>query len=89
MAVPKNATHPAAAKLWIDYMLSREAQDLLFAMEYMDSHLVPGSQTAREVDKLRAAGAPLQVFDIARLQSGDEEVRAEALPEIQRILAKR
>ena len=89
LAVPKNATHPAAAKLWIDYMLSREAQDILFAIEYMDSHLVPGSQTAREVDKLRAGGAPLQIFDIARLQSGDEEVRADVLPEIQRILAKR
>ena len=89
MAVPKHAAHPAAAKLWIDHMLSREAQDLMYAMDYMDSHLVPGSQTARDVDKLRAGGAQIQVFDIARLQSGDEAERAEVLAEVQRIFAKR
>jgi ABC-type Fe3+ transport system substrate-binding protein len=89
MAVPKHAAHPNAAKLWIDHLLSREAQDIVFMTDYMDSHLVPGSQTAREVDKLKAAGAQIQVFDIARLQSGDEAERAEVLSEIQRIFAKR
>jgi ABC-type Fe3+ transport system substrate-binding protein len=88
MAVPRHAAHPAAAKLWIDHMLSREAQDILYAVDYMDSHLVPGSHTAREVDKLRAGGAPLQTFDIARLQSGEEALRAEVLPDIQRVFAK-
>jgi ABC-type Fe3+ transport system substrate-binding protein len=89
MAVPKHSAHPNAAKLWIDHVLSREGQDLVFAMDFMDSHLVPGSQTAREVDKLRAGGAQLQVFDIARLQGGDEADRAEVLAEVQRIFTKR
>src|SRR5262249_2296344 len=40
LAVPKHAAHPASAKLWIDYALSREGQDLLFEMDYIDSHLV-------------------------------------------------
>jgi ABC-type Fe3+ transport system substrate-binding protein len=90
MAVPKHAAHPAAAKLWIDHALSREGQDVLYAMNYIDSHLVPGSQTAREVDKLRAGGAQLQVFNLARLQqSGEEAERAEVLDEIQRLFNKR
>lgn len=88
LAVPKNAAHPAAAKLWIDYVLSREGQDLLFETDYIDSHLVPGSKTARDVDKLRASGAELQVFDIARVQTRDESELSEVLPEVQRILAK-
>jgi ABC-type Fe3+ transport system substrate-binding protein len=89
MAVPKNAAHPAAAKLWIDYVLSREGQDLLYAAEYMDSHLVPGSRTALDVDKLRAGGAELQIFDIARVQSRDEAELADVLPEVQRIFSKK
>jgi iron(III) transport system substrate-binding protein len=89
MAVPKNAAHPAAAKLWIDYVLSREGQDLLFTMEYMDSHLMPGSRTAQDVDRLRASGATLEIFDVARVQSRDEAELADVLPEVQRILSKK
>jgi iron(III) transport system substrate-binding protein len=88
MAVPKHAAHPAAAKLWIDYVLSREGQEILYDVESMDSHLVPGSRTVREVDKLRSGGATLQVFDIARAQSRDEAELADVLPEIQRIFSK-
>jgi ABC-type Fe3+ transport system substrate-binding protein len=88
MAVPKHAAHPAAAKLWIDHVLSRDGQDVLFAIDHIDSHLVPGSQTAREVDKLREARTELQVFDVVRLQQrGDEAERAEVLAEVQRLFA--
>jgi ABC-type Fe3+ transport system substrate-binding protein len=31
LSVPKNAAHPNAARLFVDYMLGREAQDLLIA----------------------------------------------------------
>jgi ABC-type Fe3+ transport system substrate-binding protein len=89
MGVPKNAAHPAAAKLWIDYVLSREGQDVLYAEEYMDSHLVPGSRTGRDVDKLRAGGVELQIFDVARVQSRDEAELADVLPEVQRIISKK
>ena len=41
MAVPRNAAHPNAAKLWINYLLSREAQDVMLETSYVDSHLVP------------------------------------------------
>jgi ABC-type Fe3+ transport system substrate-binding protein len=89
MGVPKNAAHPAAAKLWIDYVLSREGQDMLYAAEYMDSHLVPGSRTAQEVDKLRASGATLQIFDVAGVLSRDEAEMADVLADVQRIISKR
>ncbi|HEY7064604.1 MAG TPA: ABC transporter substrate-binding protein [Chloroflexota bacterium] len=89
LAVPKNAAHPAAGKLFIDYVLSREGQDLLYSMEYMDSHLVPGSHTAQDVDRLRAGGATLEIFDVARVLSRDEAELADVLPEVQRILAKK
>jgi ABC-type Fe3+ transport system substrate-binding protein len=89
MAVPKNAAHPAAAKLFIDYVLSREGQDLLYAVEYMDSHLVPGSRTAHDVEKLRAGGSALEIFDVARVQSRDEAELADVLPEIQRVFSKK
>jgi iron(III) transport system substrate-binding protein len=88
MAVPKHAAHPAAAKLWIDHVLSREGQDLLFATDYIDSHLVPGSQTAGDLDKLRAAGARIEIFDVERLQRRDEAELGDVLPEVQRILSK-
>src|SRR5262249_30725325 len=32
LTVPKNAAHPNAAKLWINYVLGREVQDLLYQM---------------------------------------------------------
>jgi iron(III) transport system substrate-binding protein len=89
MAVPKNAAHPAAAKLWIDYVLSREGQEFLVAVDYMDSHLVPGSRTAEDVEKLRAGGAQLEIFDIQRVLSRDEAELADVLPEVQRIFAKK
>jgi iron(III) transport system substrate-binding protein len=56
MGVPKNAAHPNAAKLWINYMLSREAQDAMYDHEYADYHLLAGSRTFAEVDKATKSG---------------------------------
>src|SRR5207237_451966 len=55
LAVPKNAAHPNAAKLFINYALSREAQDVLYDLDYTDHHLVPGSRSAAAI---RQAEAP-------------------------------
>jgi ABC-type Fe3+ transport system substrate-binding protein len=57
MGVPKNAAHPNAAKLFINYMLSREAQDTMYQFEFADHHLIPGSRSFAEVDKATKAGA--------------------------------
>jgi len=56
MGVPKNAAHPNAAKLWINYMLSRDAQDAMYESEYADYHLLAGSKSFAEVDKATKSG---------------------------------
>ena len=59
LGVPKNARHPNAAKLWINYMLGREGQDVLYESDYTDHYLVPGSKAAAEVQG--AAGPRLHL----------------------------
>lgn len=38
VGVPKTAPHPNAAKLWVNYLLSREAQDVLYESNFQDLH---------------------------------------------------
>ena len=54
-AVPKNSRSPNAGALLIDYLLSAEGQELLWKHDGLDLHLFPGSQTKRELDKVRTA----------------------------------
>lgn len=68
MGIPKNAAHPNAAKLWINYMLSREAQDLMYEYEFADHHLVAGSRTFAEVDKATKSGAKFYELTVEVVQ---------------------
>src|SRR5262249_14132012 len=88
VAVPKHAAHPSAAKLWINYLLGRAGQDMLFATSSMDSHLVAGSQTAKEIERLQAAGVKFVQLDVEFYQRNDEKELSDTLAELQRILAK-
>ena len=54
-AIPKNSRSPNAGALLIDYLMSAEGQSLLWKHDGLDLHLFPGSQTKRELDKVRAA----------------------------------
>ena len=54
-AIPKNSRAPNAGALLIQYLMSAEGQTLLWKHDGYDLHLFPGSQTKRELDKLRAA----------------------------------
>lgn len=65
MSIPKNAPHPASAKLWINYILSRDAQDVMYRYDFSDFNRVPGSHTARDVEAARAAGAKFIEVDYA------------------------
>jgi iron(III) transport system substrate-binding protein len=56
LAVPKNAAHPNAAKLWIDFVLSRAAQDIIYSHEFQDSDLIPGSNTAKLMSSIDTRG---------------------------------
>jgi ABC-type Fe3+ transport system substrate-binding protein len=86
MAVPKNAPHPNAAKLWVDYVLSREVQEYLGEQEYQDSHLLEGSKTAKELEQLRAAGVQFWTADVAFVQAQDEAEYSRRRTRIQQIL---
>jgi iron(III) transport system substrate-binding protein len=63
-AVPTNAAHPNAAKLWINFMTSREAQDLLYKVELADSDAIEGSKTAETVRAMKSEGAKLLAIDV-------------------------
>jgi len=56
MGIPKNAVHPNAAKLFISYMLTREAQDIMYDSEFADLHVLAGSRTFTDVDKATKSG---------------------------------
>ncbi len=51
MCIPKNSAHPNAAKLFLDHVMSREGQDVLFANTYADHPSVHGSKFAPFIDK--------------------------------------
>jgi iron(III) transport system substrate-binding protein len=88
VAVPKNAAHPNAAKLWVNYLLSREAQDILYETDQADSHWLPGSKTAPVIEQLQAAGARFFQADIAFYQRNDEEATARTWADLEKILAE-
>lgn len=65
MGVPKNSAHPNAAKLWVSYMLSRTAQDVVWNANYNDLYLLPGSHEADQLNQVVQAGAHPVTIDIA------------------------
>lgn len=88
-AVPRTAAHPHAAQLWINYLLGREAQGLVYEYTFADSHLVPGSKTAEILTRVQASGARLVMLDVAFYQQHDEEELRRVLAQVQQILQKR
>lgn len=52
IGVPKNATHPAMAQLWMNMMATRQAQDIMYRLDLADCAIFPGSHTAALVAKL-------------------------------------
>ena len=85
MGVPKNAPHPNAAKLWVNYMLGREAQDIMFQYDFADHHLVAGSRTFDEVDKMTKAGAKLYQLTVEMIQVESAKGEKTIGPEIQAV----
>ncbi|HEY7067616.1 MAG TPA: ABC transporter substrate-binding protein [Chloroflexota bacterium] len=88
MAVPKTAAHPNAAKLFIDYVLSREVQDFLADSDKADSHLLEGSKTAKQLDQLRAQGVHFTVADVDFVLRQDEAEYNRRRAKVQQILLK-
>jgi ABC-type Fe3+ transport system substrate-binding protein len=86
VAVPKHAPHPAAARLWVNYMMSREGQDLIYQFTHGDSHIVPGSKTAQDIEQMQGAGLDFTQVDFQFYERHDENELNQLLSEVQRIL---
>jgi iron(III) transport system substrate-binding protein len=89
MGVPRNAAHPNAAKLFIDYVLSRAGQDVLYDEWFTDHYLVPGSKSAGAIEALQAQGVAFTQVDVEFLQRQDESEISRIRRELQRILQKK
>ena len=56
LSIPKHAEHKAAAMLFIDYLVSRPAQELMYKYNAADAEGVPGSKTREEIAALEREG---------------------------------
>jgi ABC-type Fe3+ transport system substrate-binding protein len=56
LGVPRNATHPHLAKLFVNAVLSELGQRILDEVDVADHPELPGSQTAAEFSDLKARG---------------------------------
>jgi iron(III) transport system substrate-binding protein len=62
-AIPATSAHPNAAKLWINYLLSKEAQKLMYEATFQDLHLLEGSQTDVGIRNLEQQGVKFLLVD--------------------------
>jgi iron(III) transport system substrate-binding protein len=88
LGVPKHAAHPNAAKLFIDWLLSREGQDLTWEVQAADHHLVPGSKAAPKIEQLQAQGVKFTELNIQFAERADAEQQERLRTEFQAILRK-
>ena len=88
MGVPTRAAHPNAAKLWVNYMLGRQAQDLMFQHQFADHHLLPGSRSFGEVDRATKAGVKFYELTVESLQAEEARGFKSTAPEIQTLLLR-
>jgi iron(III) transport system substrate-binding protein len=63
-AIPKNAQHPAAAKLYTLFLLSEEGQKLAYDTWKIDLHLLPGAQTGKIVSDYEKKGVKFKEVTI-------------------------
>jgi iron(III) transport system substrate-binding protein len=89
LSVPKNAAHPNAAKLWINYVLGREGQDILYELDFSDHYLVPGSHTAAAVEAQQAKGVKFAQIDVGFVQRNDEKELSRIRDQLQSILQRK
>jgi iron(III) transport system substrate-binding protein len=88
IGVPKTAPHPNAAKLWVNYLLSREAQDVLYESNFQDLHLLPGSKTRGELAAVEQANVKPTLITLGFLQRLDEQDFLARRARIQELLTR-
>lgn len=72
LAIPKNAEHPNAAKLFTTFMLTKEAQKLLWDSDYADLYYFPESNIGQKVRRLEKQGVKFFVPTIEWVTSHPE-----------------
>ena len=83
-AVPKNAVHPNAAKLFVTYLLSERGQADMYDLTLNDLHLFPQSKTRPAVEAVeKKFGFKFQSADVA--WQATNEAGNEAQREVQKI----
>ena len=72
LGVPKNSPHPSLAKLFTVFMVTEEAQKILWETEAYDLHLIKGTNTYRLVEELRRKGVEPRVFGVQEVVGRDK-----------------
>jgi iron(III) transport system substrate-binding protein len=87
-AVPKGSAHPNAATLFALFMVSEEGQRLSYGADFLDLHLLPGSQSVAIVKPVLDQGAKLLNADamVQMTAYGADSGRLET--DLQRMIAK-
>ena len=86
--IPKNATHPNMARLWVNLIASRAGQDVLWKTEFVDSPRLPGGKTAEDVKKLESQGFKVYATSLD-FAAKNQDAYARLRPILQNILAKK
>ena len=68
-AVPKNAQHPNAAKLYALFTMTEEGQKLAYDTWKTDLHFLPGSKMGKMVDDYKSRGVNFKEVTIAWYRS--------------------
>jgi ABC-type Fe3+ transport system substrate-binding protein len=88
-AVAATSAHPNAAKLWINFMSSPEAQKILYDVSFADLAGLPGSQTEKSIDALKEKGVKFLVVDTDFYRHHDQAALNQLLSEVQKIFRER
>jgi ABC-type Fe3+ transport system substrate-binding protein len=88
-AVPATSAHPNAAKLWINFMSSPEAQKILYQVSFADLAALPGSKTAQAIDALQDKGVKFLIVDTDFYRHHDQADMSKALAEVQKVFQGR
>ena len=86
--IPKNATHPNMARLWVDLITSKAGQEVLWKNELVDSPRLPGSKTSEDVKKLESQGFKVYATSLD-FAAKNQDAYARLRPILQQIVAKK
>lgn len=89
VAIPINAAHPAASKLWINYLLSPDAQKVIYDASFADSAQVSGSRTAPLLKKYTDHGVSFINTDLAFYERNDLVAMKDTSNELRKLLLKK